>query len=111
VARLGCFKGKDDWKGRHLPCHWNFNPYWLFRLVFDYRLGKQGHAMKTQEMERQLDILSMDMFGTSRTDSFRKCLCVMCKGPAVEFKDSLSRKEYGISGMCQKCQDAFFTEQ
>jgi ribosomal protein S27AE len=27
-----------------------------------------------------------------------------------EFKDRLSVKEYGISGMCQKCQDEIFGE-
>ena len=25
-----------------------------------------------------------------------------------KFKDSLSKKEYGISGMCQQCQDSVF---
>lgn len=25
-----------------------------------------------------------------------------------EFKDELSKKEYSISGMCQKCQDEIF---
>ena len=34
--------------------------------------------------------------------------CVICGGPATEFRDALSRKEYGISGMCQKCQDKVF---
>ena len=29
----------------------------------------------------------------------------MCKGEADKFRDDLSRKEYGISGMCQNCQD------
>lgn len=36
--------------------------------------------------------------------------CSMCDGPALEFKDELSKKEYKISAMCQKCQDEFFTE-
>lgn len=26
----------------------------------------------------------------------------------AEFKDELSKKEYGISGMCQHCQDSIF---
>ena len=25
-----------------------------------------------------------------------------------DFRDALSRKEYGISGMCQSCQDSVF---
>jgi uncharacterized CHY-type Zn-finger protein len=33
-----------------------------------------------------------------------------CKGDgtATSFRDTLSRKEYGISGMCQACQDDIF---
>ena len=27
-----------------------------------------------------------------------------------DFKDDLSRREFEISGMCQKCQDDFFTD-
>jgi hypothetical protein len=34
--------------------------------------------------------------------------CPICKGPIGEFRDALSRKEYGISGMCQTCQDGVF---
>ena len=28
----------------------------------------------------------------------------------AEFKDALSRKEFGISGICQECQDKVFAE-
>lgn len=41
-------------------------------------------------------------------------LCVFCTDsegkpkPTGEFKDSLSEKEYTISGMCQSCQDDVF---
>lgn len=31
-----------------------------------------------------------------------------CGGPATEFSDELSRREYTISGLCQKCQDSVF---
>lgn len=34
--------------------------------------------------------------------------CPICKGPAKNFRDALSLKEYNISGMCQKCQDEVF---
>ncbi len=33
---------------------------------------------------------------------------VGCGGPAVEFADDLSRQEFRISGLCQKCQDSVF---
>ena len=37
-------------------------------------------------------------------------LCPICKDSirAEDFKDSLSFKEYNISGLCQKCQDSVF---
>jgi len=31
-----------------------------------------------------------------------------CGGPATEFRDEISRREYRISGLCQACQDSFF---
>jgi len=34
--------------------------------------------------------------------------CPTCKQPVGEFKNPLSRREYEISGMCQKCQDKVF---
>ena len=36
--------------------------------------------------------------------------CVTCPNDIhdKDFKDELSRKEYGISGMCQTCQDSVF---
>lgn len=37
-------------------------------------------------------------------------LCPFCSQPVKmeDFKNALSRKEYFISGICQKCQDGFF---
>jgi hypothetical protein len=43
-----------------------------------------------------------------RTTAITTDTCAICKGPATEFKDRLSKKEYTISGMCQKCQDSVF---
>lgn len=40
-------------------------------------------------------------------------LCVTCDSKrlrGIDFRDDLSRKEYGISGMCQKCQDVAYGE-
>lgn len=34
--------------------------------------------------------------------------CPTCEQPVGEFRDALSRKEFGVSGMCQKCQDSVF---
>jgi hypothetical protein len=43
-----------------------------------------------------------------RVAAIRADVCVTCRGPANEFKDELSKKEFRISGMCQKCQDGVF---
>ena len=34
--------------------------------------------------------------------------CSWCDKPDFKFRDTLSRKEYGISAMCQTCQDEVF---
>lgn len=35
-------------------------------------------------------------------------LCATCGKKPSGFRDAISRKEFGISGMCQKCQDSVF---
>jgi len=39
-----------------------------------------------------------------------KGLCPFCGNPVnfEDFRDDLSRREFKISGLCQKCQDEFF---
>ena len=34
--------------------------------------------------------------------------CATCNQNIGEFRDEISAKEYGISGMCQDCQDSIF---
>lgn len=71
----------------------------------------RGKTMsKTPEMASALDKLSMAWYGRSRSECLDKRICVVCGGPAAEFDDMLSRREYGISGMCQKCQDGTFSD-
>jgi hypothetical protein len=47
-----------------------------------------------------------------RTSAIKGDVCVPapfgCGGPATEFRNELSRREYRISGLCQKCQDSVF---
>lgn len=63
---------------------------------------------KSEEIERFLT----DTFGHDRREviSANKCVPkpIGCGGDASKFKDERSRREYSISGLCQKCQDAFF---
>ena len=52
--------------------------------------------------------MGMQMFGRSRTVAMHNGQCVKCGEFNLEFKDEISRKEYGISGLCQCCQDIVF---
>lgn len=53
------------------------------------------------------EIMKQAGFG-AELEAIDKGLCPMCHGKVGKFRDDLSRKEFGISGMCQKCQDSIF---
>lgn len=46
-----------------------------------------------------------NVLGVDRMATIRNNKCTHCGGDAYWFKDQLSKTEYTISGMCQKCQD------
>jgi hypothetical protein len=69
---------------------------------------KMEPSEKSHSLERLIDAFSNDFLCGPRTASIRLGACVTCGGKALEFKDKLSEKEYGISGMCQVCQDKTF---
>ena len=48
------------------------------------------------------------LFGRSRSLAIAGNQCVKCGAHELEFRDELSRKEHGISGFCQSCQDDIF---
>lgn len=43
-----------------------------------------------------------------QVDNFKNGVCAWCRKEITGFKNTLSAKEYGISGMCQGCQDNTF---
>tara|TARA_R100000963_G_C4614381_1_gene83764 strand:+ start:129 stop:359 length:231 start_codon:yes stop_codon:yes gene_type:complete len=61
-------------------------------------------TFKHQGIEQMLSKLT----GVSRVGAVAEASCVTCSGEASSFRDSLSQKEYTISGMCQSCQDSVF---
>jgi hypothetical protein len=65
-------------------------------------------SYKTTNMSEMLDTLSKMLYGHSATSSIKADICLACGKPAVEFTDALSRREFSISGLCQKCQDVVF---
>ncbi len=67
---------------------------------------------KSPEMKKVLDHMSNEIFGNVRSVSIEDQVCVWCGEPANKFRDPISRKEFGISGFCQVCQDnTFGTEE
>lgn len=52
------------------------------------------------------------MTGQDRRQVIRSDMCMAapygCGGPATDFTDELSAREYRISGLCQSCQDGIF---
>ena len=54
-------------------------------------------------------IMQICGFG-NETQLIKEGKCPFCKKVIVmeDFLDSLSRREYEISGLCQSCQDKFF---
>jgi hypothetical protein len=64
--------------------------------------------MKSREMEAFLEDMGRDLFGRSRQVAGDNQLCISCGCDANHFRDDLSRKEYGISKLCQDCQDKVF---
>ena len=55
---------------------------------------------KTEAVRKEIERMFPGTFKSIVND-----VCAECKGPAVEFRDVLSRKEFRISGLCQVCQD------
>lgn len=60
---------------------------------------------KSGAFEAFLEKYAEGTYGRSRIESIENDICLRCGESAVEFKDSLSEKEYTISGFCQACQD------
>ena len=56
-----------------------------------------------------IDMILSAITGKSRELTMAENKCMVCKGDASDFKDSLSFREYHISGMCQGCQESIFT--
>lgn len=63
--------------------------------------------MRTPAMQQALN----DLF-PEQERNVRLGLCASCGcNPSIQgFEDALSRKEFEISGLCQKCQNEVFTE-
>lgn len=63
-------------------------------------------------MENNIPARPVDALFSGRREAISEARCmpapIGCGGPAVEFQDEVSEREYGISGLCQSCQNEFF---
>lgn len=66
--------------------------------------------MKPTEKALEIEKLLEDNFGRTSAITTNKCIPkpIGCGEPIKGFRDSLSQREYAISGLCQKCQDSIF---
>lgn len=67
-------------------------------------------SKKAEVMEMAL----INLTGHDRRETIKADRCVPapfgCYGPAHEFRDEISKREFTISGLCQECQDKAFSE-
>ena len=60
------------------------------------------------ELDTFKEEMAFSLFGRSPSVCKAGGQCVKCGEFDLEFNDELSRREYGISGLCQCCQDGIF---
>ena len=62
-------------------------------------------------LSRATDAIGKTMAGRTRAEARAAGCCVGCGRPLGRFRDWESKKEYGLSGLCQRCQDQAFAEE
>jgi hypothetical protein len=61
-------------------------------------------------LEQYKENLSMKLFGRSAILALAGNQCVECGKPATYFRDEISKREWSISCLCQRCQDEVFCD-
>tara|TARA_R100001244_G_scaffold77461_2_gene61328 strand:- start:897 stop:1130 length:234 start_codon:yes stop_codon:yes gene_type:complete len=69
---------------------------------------KEPEQHKPTPKAPAIDELLTQVFGISRIEVINQSKCAFCHDPDLKFKSDMNKKEYRISGICQKCQDEFF---
>ena len=64
-------------------------------------------TIKAESVEAFIDTF---IEGPGRKASITANICTRCRRPATRFSDTLSKREFTISGLCQECQDGFFED-
>jgi len=83
------------------------------RYLADLEEREWAGMERSPEVQTKLDSVQKALFGMSGTTAAMARVCISCGKPVKreDFKDSTSRKEYGISRLCQSCQDKTFAEE
>ena len=64
--------------------------------------------MRTETMQSVLDKYDSVYYSLTIKEAHELEICIDCKQPAMEFNDAESKREYEISGWCQRCQNEIF---
>lgn len=56
-----------------------------------------------------IDVLSDKSVQARRNLAKRSHVCKICQKPAVKFESATAELQYEISGICEDCQDYYFT--
>lgn len=60
----------------------------------------------SDEMKKIKEKFSKKVFGMSISEAQAKGICIQCRKPALEnCYSEAGKKEYAISGLCEKCFD------
>jgi len=59
------------------------------------------------KLELLMDLFSATEYKRNYTVAKSHATCILCGGPARDFKDQYASLEYSISGLCQRCQDEY----
>ena len=66
------------------------------------------YYIKMNNLDTFKEEMAYKLFGRSRRLAIAGNQCVKCGEFDLWFRDEISRKEHGISGFCQSCQDDIF---
>ena len=64
---------------------------------------------QSPELARIAEQLTKENFGIGLSEATAKGICIACKEPAMCYSEA-GRREYYISGMCERCFDEAFEE-
>jgi len=65
---------------------------------------------RAPNVQKFVDILAKQIYGRTILDAKTQNICLKCGKQVGKFKDDISVREFGITGICQRCQDNIFGE-